>query len=332
MEEVIAIAGIEKKPLIVDMVRRWGGSTTDAVLDPSMEFFSFPTIQGFVSFRLAGNCAIVYGDPICASEDKAAMAEAFHRFIEGQGKSIVYIAASEPFARWAIQNVCGALIEFGEELVLNPQNDPRKRTGNHGSLVRRKVRHALKEGVTAHEYIGRDAALEREIEQVGELWLASRKGTQIHISDVYLFDNRTGKRWFYTKRDGKVIGVISLNQLHAHNGWLMNHLMITPDASNGTPEMLVVTALEALEKEGCTYTTVGMVPAAQLGAIEGLSPISTSLARWIFKVAKKVGHLDGLNTFWGKYHPESKPSYLLFSRNRVGLRELLALKSALLGS
>ncbi len=321
----------EERPGILELVRRWGGCTTDAVLDPSMQFFSLPGISGFVSYRLAYGCAIIFGEPICAPTDKAVMAEAFHRFAEKQGKSIIYVAASKEFAHWAIQNVCGALIEFGEELILDPSCDPRKRTGTHGSLVRRKVKGALRESVTIHEYLGRDSELERSLEQVGEQWLQSRKGTQIHISDVYLFDDRKGKRWFYAKQGDQYVGTITLNQLQARKGWLLNHLMVTPEAPNGTSELLVVSALEVLEKEGCRFVTVGMVTAGELGEIVGLGKFSAKLGRAIFKLAKKVAHLDGLNTFWGKFHPQSEPAYVLFSQKRIGFREIMALKSALCG-
>lgn len=321
----------EERPAIVELVRCWGGSTTDAVLDPSMQVFSLPGISGFIGYRLAYGCAIAFGDPICAATDKTVMAEAFHRFAEEQGKTIIYVAASQSFAHWAIQHVCGALIEVGEELILDPSFDPRKRTGTHGSLVRRKVKSAQREGVTIHEYLGRDSELERSLEHVGELWLQSRSGPQIHISDVYLFDDRVGKRWFYAKQGDLCVGVITLNQLQAHKGWLLNHLMLTPEAPNGTSELLVVSALEALEKEGCRFVTVGMVTRSELGEIIGLGKFSAKLGRAVFKLAKKVAHLDGLNTFWGKFHPQSVPSYVLFSRKRIGVREILALKSALYG-
>lgn len=332
LEGVVADKEHIERSLIVDMVRRWGGATTDAVLDPSMQYFTIPNISGMIGYRVKSRCAIVFGDPICAETDRGVLAEAFHRHMDKQGNSVVYIAASQDYAYWAIKHVCHTLVEFGEELTLDPSCDPRKNTGTYGSLVRRKVKQAIREGVTVHEHLTIDPGIERAMEGVGEEWLKSRKGPQIHISDIYLFDDRAGKRWFYAKKGDTIVGTISLNQLQARKGWLMNHLMITDEAPNGTPELLVVSALEALDKEGCRYTTVGMVAVSQLGEIIGLSKFSTWVARTGFKVAKKVAHLDGLNTFWGKYHPKSQPSYVLCSRNRIGVRELIALMSALYGS
>jgi len=322
----------EKKLALLELVRRFGGATTDAVLDPVMQIFTEPGIYGFISYRINKKCAIVFGDPICAANDKIVLSTAFHLSMEKQGKSIVYIATSEEYARWAIQHTCQALVSFGEELILNPSSNPRERSGTRGSLVRRKVKKAVREGVKIDEYLPKDPIIELGIEQVGATWLQGRKGLQLHISNVYLFDNRLGKRWFYAKQGDRIVGVITLNQLQAHNGWLLNHLMVVPNAPKGTSELLVISALETLAKEECKFVTVGIVAATELGEIIGLGKFSTWIARKGFMIAKKIVQLDGLNTFWGKFHPESKPLYILFSKNRIGLSELISLKLALSGT
>lgn len=322
----------EQKLAIVELVRRFGGCTTDAVLDPVMQIFVEPGIYGFISYRLNKRCAIIFGDPICAASDKALLSTAFHSFMEKEQKSIVYVGTSEEYAKWAIKHTCHTLIGFGEELILDPSSNPRERTGTRGSLVRRKVKQAVREGVTIHEYITRDPVIELGIEQVGAVWLQGRKGLQLHISNVYLFDNRLGKRWFYAKQGEQIVGVISLNQLQEHKGWLLNHLMVIPSAPKGTSELLIVSTLEALEKEECRYVSVGIIASNNLGEIVGLGKFSSWIARKGFIIAKKIGQIDGLNTFWGKFHPESKPLYMLFSRNRIGFSELMSLKLALSAS
>jgi lysylphosphatidylglycerol synthetase-like protein (DUF2156 family) len=314
---------------LVAMVRHWGGATTDAILDPITKIFTHPNTSGFIGYRLAGSCAVVFGDPICPNEDRILLTQSFHKFMKEQRKNIIYIAASQDFAKWAIENVCKGLIEFGVELTFKAPKDPRKGTGTHASLVRRKVKQAIREAITIEEYTTNDANLEQALEQVATLWLQSRKGPQLHISDVHLFEHRFGKRWFYAKQGDRAIGVIMLNQLESSSGWLMNHLMITPDAPNGTSEFLVSSVFESLEKKGCQLITVGMISSQTLGEIIGFGAFPTFLARTIFKIARKAVHLDGLGVFWEKFEPSSQPSYLLFSRTRLGVSELMGLKSAL---
>lgn len=329
--EVAGEANSYDRAHLVACVRRWGGATSDAVLDPAIEYFHFPGINGFIGYRREFNCAVVFGDPVCADSEKLLLAEAFDLFARETGSRIVYVGASHSFAEKVMGRLCGALIEFGEELIFDPSCDPRKRTGPNGSLVRRKVKRAVREGVSIDEYLENDLQLERAIEEIGAIWLSARRGFQIHISNVHLFDDRQGKRWFYAKQGEKIIGTISLNRLQAQEGWLINHLMVIPDAPNGTSELLLTSVLEILDREGCRYATVGMIAAKQLGRIEGLSPLSNRFARFAFAFARKIFDLGGLNTFWKKFHPDTQPSLLLFSSRKVGIREMMGISRAMNG-
>jgi lysylphosphatidylglycerol synthetase-like protein (DUF2156 family) len=324
-----SLGSIEDRQTIIQLVRRFAGATTDAILDPTMQFFSIPHVEGFISYRIEAKVAIVFGDPTCTQENLKPLTQAFHTYIETLCKNVVYISTSQVFAHWAIGHACGLMLELCEELILNPLNNPYDQPGTHGSLVRRKVKRALREGVSFHEYTGSDLQIEQEIEAVGELWLKGRTGPQFHISNVYPFQDRLGKRWFYARKDGEMVGVIMLNELQASNGWLMNHLMTVENAPTGTSELLVISTLAALRSEGCSFTTVGFAPAKQLGEIIGLNKLTTWFSRQLFNLAKKAGKLDGLNMFWGKFQPERRPSYLLFYKNSLGLREMLALRRAL---
>jgi lysylphosphatidylglycerol synthetase-like protein (DUF2156 family) len=314
---------------VVEKIRRLGSAASNAVLDPSCNVFSLPEIEGIICYRIEASCAIIYGNPVCRPEDRQKLVQAFHHDCQTKTLNIIYIGVNENFANWAIDNVCKALVEFGEELVMDPHMDPKARTGVNASLVRRKVRHAQKEGTEILEYLSYDQKIEEALEKVGQSWLENRQGPQVHISNIRLFSDRIGKRWFYAKKGDKIVGVMMLNKLEAHQGWLLNHLMFTPEAANGTPEFLLTTALETLANEGCHFVTFGSVPAPQLGEIKGLNKFTEFMSRILYKVTRKIFHLDGRKKFWEKFHPESERSFLLFSQPRIGRKELIALMRAM---
>lgn len=311
-------------------VRKWGGSTADGILDPASYIFRVPEIDGLIGYRWENGCAIVFGDPICSPAQIKNLIHAFHEFCEKEGLRIVYLVISEWFATWLFKNgYCKTIIEYGEELVLDPHNDPRKKKGTNARLVRRKVNHALNEGVVVKEYIPFDDQIEKEISQVGEKWLKARKGPQIYFSKVHLLEHRDGKRWFYAEKNGQMVGIVILSRLDKHQGWLLNNLMFTPEASNGVPELLVVTALDVLSQEGCRYVTFGTVPANQLGEIVGPKAFFTYLAKGVYNLANKIFHLHGKKKFWEKFDPVSEKSFLAFKGSYIGLKEIIALKKAL---
>jgi lysylphosphatidylglycerol synthetase-like protein (DUF2156 family) len=288
------------------LVRQWGSSTSDAILDPFTQIFTIPAIDGLIGYRLEYRSIVVFGDPVCSPEDLPSLVTAFHEECKKNGYNIIYVSASESFAKWAIQNTCRILIKFGKELYLDPFDDPKR--GPKGGLVRRKVRHAIKEGTTVQEYLPHDPQLENALEKVGQQWLQGRRGLQIHISHVRIFENRTGKRWFYAKQGDRCVGLLVLNQLKAKQGWHLNHVMIVPDAPHGTPEFLVTTALEKLKEEDCRFVTFGAVPTEHLNEILGLGRFSKWLAQSAFKISRKIFKLDGRKKFWEKFQPNEGSS------------------------
>lgn len=314
---------------IVNLVRQFGDVTTDAILDPSCQIFTIPDVEGLIGYQVAGSHAVVLGDPVCALQEKAKLANAFHDYCKKQGFHITYFIVSEEFAKWLTQNLCSISIEYGEKILLDPLDNPKNKTGPKGSLVRRKTKRALKEGVSVEEYKVHNPELEWKIEQVGVSWLKNRRGPQIHISHARLFNDGNGKRWFYAKKNDHIVGILLLNKLSTKNGWLLNHVMVTPDASVGTTELLVTTALETVKKEGYSYVTAGVIPGEKLGEIVGLKSLSASFARLIFSTAQWIFHLDGHREFWGKFQPEKEKSFLVFSQKHISINSLKALMKVL---
>lgn len=323
---------LNNEQLIVTNVRQWAGDNTDAILDPQTLFFTAHGIPGFIGYRLKSQCAVVIGEPTCPNSDKVALAKAFHADCKNKGLSIVYVSASKEFADLVNPDLCPISIEWGEKLIMDPHQNPYDNKGSKGSLVRRKVKQAIREGTTIVEYIPsleEDPELEKAIEEVGFRWLKGRDKPQVHISQVDLFNYRSGKRWMYAKRQDKIVGVIVLNKIEAYSGWLINHLMINQTASNGTTELLVYTALNILAGEGCHFVTFGATPIKELKKIKGLGFIAQIISRCCYKVACKIFHLDGLKMFWGKFQPQTLPSYLLFSDKTIKPKALLSLMKAL---
>ncbi len=323
---VTSLTATQQRIFFLEKVRKWGSSSSDAILDPRSTTFNTEGLEGFIAYRDEVNTAIIFGDPICPPEEILPLLHKFKEFCKATNKSMIFISVSDEIAQIIHENkICNVKIQFGSEMTIDPTNDPRKKEGVKGSLVRRKVRHALNDGVTIHEYTQPDTKLESQIEQVGSAWLAGRSGPQVHISTVRLFTDRLGKRWFYAKQNDKIVGVLVLHRLASREGWLLNHVMHSTESSNGIPEFLVVTALETLQKENCHYVTFGSVPSDKLLNIIGLGRVSTWIIDKIYTLVNRRLNLSGRQQFWLKFHPHSYSTYLMFNRGKLGIKELLAL-------
>ncbi|MCE2983283.1 MAG: DUF2156 domain-containing protein, partial [Parachlamydia sp.] len=286
---------------------------------------------GLIGYKVIDRYAFLYGDPLCKEENRLQLMQAFFQFaIEKDLKNIITLIASKEYTQWAyLQGMTRAAIEFGYELFIDPHDDPRAHTGTHASLVRRKMRHALKEGVEIQEYTSPDPTVEAALEKVKTAWLQGRKGAQIHISHLDLFNHRLGKRWFYAQQKERFVGMVMLSRLESKQGWLIHHLIFVPDAPHGTPEILLLTVLDVLSKEGCHFATFGAVPANQLGELVGFKPFSRCFLPLVYRTINRMFHLGGKLKFWEKFHPEQKPCLITFSNDSISPRAILALMRAL---
>jgi lysylphosphatidylglycerol synthetase-like protein (DUF2156 family) len=319
---------LENRQDLVELVRKWGEVNTDGILDPSCKIFSDSKIDGLIGYRIEAGHAVVFGDPVSDPKNKGILAFAFQKFCEEQKLGVVYTMASEEFTHWCAEHLSGILIEFGEKFVLDPLNNPMDNTGSKAILVRKKVKQALREGVDVQEHTGNDPLFEEKLDAVAKVWLQKRKGPQVYLSHINLFEDRYGKRWFYASQQDQIVGILLLNELQFHQGWLLNNLMITKEAPNGTSELLVVSALKILNQENCRFVLIGPVPAKQLGKITALNGFAESFTRWIYRCAKKIFHLEGHKVFWEKFQPTVESSYLFFPKNNLSFSSAKALLQA----
>lgn len=62
---------------------------------------------------------------------------------------------------------------------------------------------------------------------------------------------------------------MSMNRLKVSQGWLVRLVMVTPEALNGTSELLITSAGALLRKEKCCFLAFG-VAGSDFGEILGL--------------------------------------------------------------
>lgn len=322
----VLIERMDEREKISKYVQDFGSAASIGLLDPHCKIFQIPEIKGVIGYRSKFGSIVILGDPVCAKEDIPQLTQAFYDHFKKQKKNIIYAMASESFKEWAITNGCNARIAIGSEIILDPRIDILN--GSAARLLRKKLNHSEGEGVTVNEYLSQNKELENEMEQVAKNWVKARSGIQVFLSHIDLFTNEWGKRWFYAMHRDQVVGVVLLNKIDAHNGWVLNLLMTTPEAPNGTSELLVMSVLETLKQEGYTYLTTGTVPGAELTEIEGLGSFSTWIGRNIYKLSKYFFNLSGRTLYWDKFQPQTKKSYLLFTSPKVTLSNTLAILNA----
>lgn len=315
-------------PQIENIIHRWGSIGSEFFFDQPHSYFSVPGIDGIIGYRIQSNCAISFGDPICSFETRPHLAELFQRFCQEKGLNIIYLVTSQEFAKCALNHhYCKIMIEVGEQLLFDPQNDPRE--GPKGNKIRNMTGHAKRLGLVVTEYLNHDPNVEEAVQQVAKNWLTSKKGSYIHLSNLQFFDRRYGRRWFYISDGATIVGAALLCRREAYQGWMLKYLVSNPDAPRGTSELLIISILDTLKNENCRYFNYGIIPALQIGEVKGLGKFSETIAKSVYKVINWTFHFEDHRTYWQKFHPKREPFYLLFGDASIGLREIRALMNSL---
>jgi lysylphosphatidylglycerol synthetase-like protein (DUF2156 family) len=315
---------------IADYVQMWGNAHSIAFFDPACQFFRLPGIDGIIGYRMTSSHAIVFGDPACPSDYILPLTHAFHEYAAYNGKKVIYLASSSPFTRLMLEhNLCQSAVGVGNEIILDINSDPQLHRGADGSSLRNKWRFSLRRGMRVEEYTGCDPELERRLEQACQAWLAHRKGLQIYLAPVDIFAHRSNKRWFYAHYQDEIVGVAQLNRLDAHNGYVLNLLMLTPQAPTTTSEFLIMSILEHLRAEQVQALSVGMIPMRYLGQIHGWDVLSAWFARHAYALSQKAFKLYRKEQYWKKFAPYKKDLFVMFERTRVGMRDFWSIMQAL---
>ena len=74
----------------VHLVRQWGGSASDAVLE-STQVFTVEGVDGFIGYRMEWGSIIVYGDPVCAPDQWAELVGPFSDFCHQKKMNFEYL-------------------------------------------------------------------------------------------------------------------------------------------------------------------------------------------------------------------------------------------------
>lgn len=308
-------------------IKEWGSCLSELLIEPSFQEFRAPGISGFIGYLSRRGFAIVIGDPVCSQEDLEKLNDAFHAFAKKNNIEIIYFCVSETFAHLNFPKLCPIKIQVGNELIFDPFNNLLE--GHKGSRLRNKIQFTKKNGITFSEYYVPSPKTENALNQLVKEWGKLREGPQLYLTDVLLFDQREGRRWFYIKHGERFIGVALLTEMNAHEGWLLKYHIVLPDAPRGATELLLLSILDTLRDEKCHFLTYGVMPVSDLTDIEGLGPFSKWTAQRFFKIIKWFFDLDSRKTFWEKFQPLTKPVYLLFSSPRFSPRQIYALMKIL---
>ncbi len=261
--------------------------------------------MGAIAYTEHGSVRLVTGEPLAAKENLEAIAVAFMQTARREGKIVAFLPVTERFAS-LFEGKNLDIIRVGASPYFDLQKwNPR---GNKAKHLRASLNQARKNGLEVQEVLEISGKFRREVEELGEKWLATRQaGVKFGwLFDLEPFQNAECKKFFEARdAENKLVGVLVASPIPARDGWYLEDVLREPDAPKGTAEILVAETMRILAAQGAKIATLGTVPLAEKGS--ELTEGNNLLTKKCLQIARKnlnlIYNFDGLKCFKSKFVP-----------------------------
>lgn len=280
-------------------------STCFQIVNPGITRWWSRDGQVLVGYVVSGRLAVVAGAPVCAPEHLASGIDEWETFVAAQGLEVCYFGAEERLRE--VLDHSGGYVQV--VLGCQPEWHPTEflKAVHLTPTLRAQLNRARNKGVRVTEgSLGVDVD-RQELEAVLEDWLAHRGlPTLRFLVEPHILEALEDRRLFVARRNSEVVGFVTLSRIPARAGWLTEQFVRATHAPNGTVELLLATAAEAIEQEGSLYITLGIVPLILQGATAPASePGWLSFSRrWARAHYTRFYNFRGLLEFKAKFRPE----------------------------
>lgn len=275
------------------------------------QYWFSPDGEGFVSFKISRNYAIVLENPICADDAAlAAIVPAFDAYCRQNGLRSAYYRIPE--ANRAVYEKLGKkLMPIGEEAVVNLE------TFSTGGKERAAMRNAVNK-LTKQGYVfqlndpPQNDAFLQQLKAVSDGWMKDMERSEIVFSQG-LFDEKELKQqaiFTLENSEGKVEGFVNIIPDYTPGEANFDLMRKTEDAPNGTMDFLFIKMFEHLKGMGFKGCNLGMVPMSGIDDPENLQERVIKLA---YERIRQFGHYKSLRNFKEKFDPDWQMMYLVYS-------------------
>jgi lysylphosphatidylglycerol synthetase-like protein (DUF2156 family) len=296
--------------------------------------FSVPGLDGFVAYRPAGRRSVVQlGGVFADPGDQDRILKEFTAMARRHRRRVIAVqllrADAERYANQGFTvNQFGA--DYGRSLAEFSVE------GSAHVKLRNKISRARRAGVVVSE-VGVDrfpaADLDAQLDVIDAEWL---RAMGRHVKELsFMVGERKGpiaslRRLFVaTGADGDLLGYITFSPVYGpHAGWLHDLSRRRPDATPGTMELVIVTAVERFREEGAGYLHFGLTPFTGLSPnheVGSSSRIAAALVRLLADHGRHVYPAADQVAYKQKWAPDLvQPEYVAFEGG-VNLRSAWAL-------
>lgn len=268
---------------------------------------------------------VVAGAPVCPLENLPMVVEQFAK-LESSG--VLYFGAGQRVTELLREIDSRSVVSLGAQPVWNPMSwnsQVRQRKSLNYQFNRSRNK-----GVVVREWSTEEAENSPELQLVLTDWLKSRGHPPMHfLVEPQTLDYLVDRRTFVAELHGKPVAFLNLCPVPSRQGWLTEQFPRKQNAPNGTIELLMHEAANAIAKVGSTYLTMGLVPFSKYGHIDDNPGWLRKIMELTRVFGKPLYSFAGLDEFKSKFNPiEWEPVYAAVMGRSFRPTDLLTISQA----
>jgi ergosteryl-3beta-O-L-aspartate synthase len=314
-----------KMPSVEDLIANYGDSTHTSWGDERFKIWRHADTGAAISYVVEGHHAILPGDPLCHESQYYRVIVSFLQWLKKEThlKPIWILIAPE------VEEVLGDRLGWKTiSCVAEERVDPTKHSAEADSEVAKKIRAATNNGVKITDYDDKNpvplSVKDRANKRVQD-WIANRKGTQIHLSNIDLFRDEPHRRVSVAEdSEGNICGIAVLAQLAPRHGWQAKYTLDFPGAPSGTIELITTHALSVAEKMGSKTVSFGGGAAPHLTPGHHMSGAKTKVLSTTYDAIIKQFNLVRKSEFREKMGAVPSPAYIAWPPHGLGRKGISA--------
>lgn len=295
------------------LLQRYGNSAVDyfKVYKDKLIFIS-AVFDGFVSYRISENFAVVLAEPVCAEEDKLSVLKEFESHCYQMGLRPAFYRVDEGSLHF-FDSLKKNRLMIGQEAIVDVKN----------FSLEGKDKKSLRNGLNGLKKSGYVAVIHRapqsdqfigDLKRVSEEWLVEFNKNESVFSQGIFDGSEIANLDVITVEDaaGQIKAFLNIIPDFVEDECTYDLIRKTTDAPAAAMDALIVKLVEYARQNDKDYINMGMVP---MSGLTQTNQAAEQIIRVVAEKWKRFHHYKGLRFFKEKYATIWENKYIVYDND-----------------
>ncbi|RHZ65637.1 aspartyl-tRNA synthetase, cytoplasmic [Aspergillus thermomutatus] len=308
------------------LIANYGDATSTSWGDERFKIWRDMATGAAVSYvPSSSNYAVIPGNPLCDPRQYNRIITQFLQWMrrETKFKPIWLLCSPE------VETILGEKLGWRSlSCIAEERVDPSRNLAASDGEIARKIRRAENEEIKVVEMKYGEMVPDDVREKIDariQDWLANRKGTQVHLSEIHPWRDSEHRWYFYAvDKSGTICAFVALAMLSPHYGMQVKYSFDFPGSPNGVIEYIVTHAIQTAAKSGTKSLTFGAGATNTLTPGHNLHGAKIKMLQHTYETLAKQFHLVRKSEFRAKLGAHDEPLYIAYPPHGLGSRGIRA--------